>query len=303
VTYRILVGSFNNSVASGLPNCGNYQLDITSGAACANPISCGGPITDDTLMPDTDARPDEFPNLLLKNSNGVIPVAVKSSPEFSATQIDPTTVRLSFMADDSVQVAPYVGSGPSSGISEVGSSTALIVNFRTSDVVAQLGLDKYEPGMAFDIWVSGMTTDGQVFRGTDTLKINGAAETDVLVNVTSNVTNVWVSSDKKDLSADAGGFATFAQHFNGSEGSVTYTAPQTAPNGQAFSHWLVDGVAQPAGVRAISVDVSGNHSLEARYNTQSFGLPGGGTLPGGPATPKQGGAQGNPGPFKAAGGN
>ena len=50
-----------------------------------------------TLAPlevDIDIKPGSYPNPINPGSNGVVPVAIFSSPEFDATQVDPTSVEL-----------------------------------------------------------------------------------------------------------------------------------------------------------------------------------------------------------------
>jgi hypothetical protein len=291
IVYKIRIGNFSSSTTLGVGAKGPFE------------IICGGPIQSPVPSPTVDVKPTAFPNLIRSGSNGVVPVAIVGTAELDVAQIDVATVRLSPLEDEAIQVAPYLGAGPSSGVTQIESSTALVVNFRTVDLAAPLKIDTAAPGTSVEVMITGQTLDGTEFRVVDSLKVNGTASEEVVVNVTSNVPNVWVNSDKMDLSYDTGGFGPFARHFQGGEGLVTYTAPQTA-NGKAFSRWVVDGVAQPTGVRAIAVDVSGNHNMEARYVTTGFTPPGGGTtLPGGTTTPKKKAGSPGSGPINPAGGN
>ena len=109
---------------------------------------------------DIDIKPGSYPNPINQGSNGLIPVAIFSSPEFDATTVDPTTVEL---GGATVAVR---GKGNSMAHDEDVNGdglTDLVVQVETS------GLD--EVGEDGIVTLTAVTTDGTSIEGNDVVVI------------------------------------------------------------------------------------------------------------------------------------
>ncbi len=119
------------------------------------------PALNPTLTVDIDIKPGSVSNCLNSNGNGVIPVAILSSPEFDATQVDQNSVKL-----DS-QTIRIVGK---MGILQAHIEDANVDGL--DDLVVQIeDVDgTYEVGDSIAT-LTATTQDGDQIQGTDTLCI------------------------------------------------------------------------------------------------------------------------------------
>jgi hypothetical protein len=114
-----------------------------------------------TAVPvEVDIKPGETPNTLNLKSNGVIPVAVFSTPTLDLTRIDPATIRFSGAPVSKNKQGHWLvsyGDFNGDGFDD------LIAHFETRDVL--LGTADVS-GI-----VEGETLDGRLFRGTDSVRV------------------------------------------------------------------------------------------------------------------------------------
>jgi hypothetical protein len=105
-------------------------------------------------------KPGSYPNSIHLGSKGVVPVAIFSTPDFDATQVDPLTVTL---ADAGVRVR---GNGtPQAAFDDVNGDGWL-------DIVVQVdtqGLQLTEGGIVAIL--RGTTYGGQPIQGVDNVRI------------------------------------------------------------------------------------------------------------------------------------
>ncbi len=121
-----------------------------------SPFVLGVPL----LSVQIDIKPGSYPNSINLGSKGVVPVAIFSTQNFDATQVDPTSVTL---ADAAVKVR---GNGtPQASFEDVNNDGLidLIVHVDTQGLQLTAGDTQAE--------LRGMTLHGQHIRGTDTVRI------------------------------------------------------------------------------------------------------------------------------------
>ncbi len=109
---------------------------------------------------DIDIKPGSYPNCFNSDGHGVIPVAVLSTDDFDATQVDPATVSLDG------QGVRVVGKGNTQAHIEDVNGDGL------NDLMVQIeDLDgSYEPGDSIAT-LTGETFDGRSIQGTDSICI------------------------------------------------------------------------------------------------------------------------------------
>ena len=109
---------------------------------------------------EIDIKPGSDPNCINSDGHGVIPVAILSSADFDATQVDPTTVSL-----DSQKVR-VVGKGNTQAHIEDVNGDGL------DDLIAQIeDLDGTYQAGDISATLTAATFDGTAIVGTDTLCI------------------------------------------------------------------------------------------------------------------------------------
>jgi hypothetical protein len=116
----------------------------------------------ETLPIDIDIKPGNDDNVVNIGSNGVIPVAILSDAEFDALSVDAATVQLQGKAGVRVK-----GNGNPLAVERDVNSDRLV------DLEVKIEATNLEPG---DIQggiaeITGFTTDGQKFLGTDSVTI------------------------------------------------------------------------------------------------------------------------------------
>ena len=149
-----------------LLNSGDFHMDFLSTLS-------GGVLMDyiemkiyysfsSTVSVDIDIKPGDYPNSINLGSHGVIPVAILSSPDFDATQVDLETVLL---AGASVAVR---GKG-----SKLLSYQEDINGDGLMDFVIHFEVENLDPGEFQDgvVCLEGMTFGGQAFSGCGEIQI------------------------------------------------------------------------------------------------------------------------------------
>ena len=114
-----------------------------------------------TVQVDIDIKPGSDPNCFNSNGHGAIPVAILSSPDFDATQVDPATISLDG------QGVRVVGKGSRTQAHMEDSNgdglDDLVVQIEDLDSTYQVGDD-----MAT---LAGETFDGRPIEGSDSICI------------------------------------------------------------------------------------------------------------------------------------
>ena len=106
-----------------------------------------------------DLKPGEFPNTINPKSNGVIPVAILTTPDFNATTVDPLSVE--FGPQGALEAH---GKGHIEDVNGDGQPD-LLLHFRTQDTGITCGDTE---GV-----LTGETFAGQAIVGSDTIKTVG----------------------------------------------------------------------------------------------------------------------------------
>jgi len=107
-------------------------------------------------------------------------------------------------------------------------------------------------------------TISQTMNANATLKaVYSAART---LSITSTpVAAVPITVYTPDVNAQTNGSTNFTRvYVNGA--TVSFNAPASA-GGKSFQRWEKDGIAQPLGVRTVTVTMSGNRAIKAIYNS------------------------------------
>ena len=118
-------------------------------------------IVRDTLTVAIDVKPGSYPNSVNLGSNGVVPVAILSSPDFDATTVDESTVEL---AGASVAIR---------GKNHYLASQKDVNGDGSLDLVCQVNTDNLDPGTFQDglVCLRGQTFDGRCIEGWDEIAI------------------------------------------------------------------------------------------------------------------------------------
>lgn len=117
--------------------------------------------TEDTAIDVAlDVKPDNDQNLVNIKSQGLIAVAIYSTPEFNAATIDTSSLSLSGVTAELTSFEDVDDDG----------DLDLILHFAVQDLLEQLNLD-LEKGQqaATDVELSGETVDGGIIAGFDTI--------------------------------------------------------------------------------------------------------------------------------------
>jgi hypothetical protein len=111
---------------------------------------------------DIDIKPGSYPNAINLGSQGLVPVAILSSQEFDATNVDPDTIELA-----------------GSGVAIRGKSNKYMAHEEDVnrdglvDLVAQVATANFDPDSLQDgsAILTGQTYDGQPIEGSDEVTI------------------------------------------------------------------------------------------------------------------------------------
>lgn len=136
---------------------------------------------------NVDIKPRACPNVLNRNSRGVLPVGLLGTPEFDVTTIDLASVRLSRADGIGGEVASLEGPpGPHSTIEDVGTPFEgqpcdchefggdgiddLAMKFSVEELIRVLQLNDFPAGAVVELVVQGMLNDGCEFTATDCVR-------------------------------------------------------------------------------------------------------------------------------------
>jgi hypothetical protein len=116
-----------------------------------------------------DIKPGSFPNSINPRSNGVIPVAILTTPSFDATLVDPLSVQFG-----PAEATEAHGRGHIEDVDGDG-DLDLVLHFRTQETGIQCGDTEAS--------LTGETFDGYSFTGTDSIRTVGCREKELLAAV------------------------------------------------------------------------------------------------------------------------
>jgi hypothetical protein len=160
--WSMLVQFRNNSgIASPLRGIDIWEATSANGSNVALNLQLGRRVRLDSVVRVTiDIKPGTYPNSVNLGSNGVIPVAILSTPTFDASTIDPTTVTL---AGASVQLK---GKGtPMSSLQDVSGDGRLDLVVHVNTEALQL------TNTDVNAVLSGATYSGVPIVGEDTIRV------------------------------------------------------------------------------------------------------------------------------------
>jgi uncharacterized repeat protein (TIGR01451 family) len=110
---------------------------------------------------EIDIKPGSYPNSINPKSKGNVPVAILTTDDFDASEVDPTTVV--FLGASPVQWALE-------DVDDDG-DIDMILHFKTQELDFDLLVD--EGGIYPYAYLTGETNDGQAFEGKDTVRLLG----------------------------------------------------------------------------------------------------------------------------------
>jgi hypothetical protein len=268
-----VTGWFDNSLRQGGTG-GNYTIVLN-----------GTSFVEDTqpLTLAMDIKPGGCPNSFNRTSNGVLPVSILGTPDFSVHSINKATVRLSRADGIGGQVAPHEGPpGPKSTYEDTGTPFAggthecdchaangdgvidLSMKFKTQAVVDALLLNDIAAGALVQLKVTGELTDGTEFQAFDCVRLVPPGTPPGLVSVSATLGQTWIDASPLDLTLDGGGFGNFARTYPQST-VLTLTAPQQ--QGKLWFHgWRINGNKALVGGTTLTYTVnSSTQTIEAVY--------------------------------------
>jgi hypothetical protein len=201
-----------------------------------------------------DIKPGSCPNSFNRNSHGVLPAALVGTASFDVSQVDLSSLLLVRTDGEGGSVAPNFGPpGPHPTIDDVatpfegeecdcheamGDGIAdLMLHFRTDDVVANLDLNSFAPGVLVSLTLTGNLLDGEEFEVDDCVRLVPPGTPPGLLAVSSNLPGAWIDLTPPDNAIDQGGFANFVRSYPLTT-EVTLTAP-SAQLGWVFVGWHV----------------------------------------------------------------
>lgn len=150
---------------NGAGGVSRWVFDASFDATFNGSFPTPGPLGDLQFAPSTqqveiDIKPGSFPNSINVGSNGKVPVAILSSPDFDATQVDPLSITLAsggvWLKGNGTPMASFSdvnGDGLTDIVVHVATDSLLLTNTDTNAVL------------------EGETFDGIAFTGTDTIRI------------------------------------------------------------------------------------------------------------------------------------
>ena len=189
--------------------------------------------TELSILADLDIKPGSDPNSINLKSRGVLPVALLSTDDFDALDVDVETILFGdplLLDDGGTGVSPL-----RSAEKDVNGDglTDLTLKFSMRDLVDNGALG----GMSMEAILTGLTTGGMMFEASDSIRLvpPGDANNDLVVDVADYTawangfdTNGAKLSDgdfNEDNKVDAADYILWAENF-GSDLSVS--APQSA---------------------------------------------------------------------------
>jgi hypothetical protein len=134
---------------------GSYTITVTVTDDDGGSSSDSFQVEVRTVTVTIDIKPGSYPNSINLGSNGRIPVAIITTADFDATEVDPTTVRFGPGGAIPVQYAIEDINGDD--------DDDMILHFNTQE----LGLDKEDT----EATLTGQTEGGANFTGTDSVRI------------------------------------------------------------------------------------------------------------------------------------
>ena len=124
-------------------------------------VSDAFPFEINVILPvNVDVKPDNSQNKVNVKSKGVIPVAIYTTADFDATDVDGNSVELAGVSANHYALEDVNGDG----------DLDMILHFAVQDLVDSLGLDLDSgESESVDIVLAGLTTDGTDIFGGDTI--------------------------------------------------------------------------------------------------------------------------------------
>jgi len=157
---ELFVGNFG-----GGGGVSSWLFDASFKATFNGSFPTPGPLGDLQFAPsaiqvEIDIKPGSFPNSINVGSNGKVPVAILSSPDFDATTVDPLSVTLAsggvWLKGNGTLMTSFSdvnGDGRTDIVVHVATESLLLTNTDTNAVL------------------EGETFDGIAFTGTDTIRV------------------------------------------------------------------------------------------------------------------------------------
>jgi YVTN family beta-propeller protein len=129
---------------------------------------------------EIDIKPGSDPNSINLKSKGVVPVAILTTPEFDASTVDPTTVKFADASPIKWAIRDVDNDG----------DMDMLLHFNTQE----LNLD----ANSTEGTLSGMTSDGTPFSGTDSVRIVRSRPSPSCTPPPSGLISWWRSEDGVD---------------------------------------------------------------------------------------------------------
>lgn len=137
------------------------RIETTNGAVQNEGIA--GISTAEYYKVFVDIKPCSFPNSINLKSKGNIPVAILSTPQFNATRVDPTTVRL---AGVPASKWSYERTGRECGRAD--RFLDLVLHFETEEIAEAIAA---MPSVPARLELTGTTMGNVPIRGSDSIRI------------------------------------------------------------------------------------------------------------------------------------
>jgi len=166
-----LNGFQDDPVVTGLPFVNTPAVTPTVGVILPGLlVVSGGPtaiayddirafVLSSTLAVDVDVKPGSFPNSLNPQSKGVIPVAILTTDGFSATSVDPLSLRFGPKGTEAAPVRSALEDADGDG------DIDLLLHFSTESARIQCG--------DVSVMLTGKTVSGAAISGNDSIRTVG----------------------------------------------------------------------------------------------------------------------------------
>ena len=207
---------FDTTSAQGRSFNDSYFIELLPGATMTAAL-----IPEPSTLANLDIKPGSDPNSVNLKSRGVLPVALLTTDDFDALQVDLTTIVFGdplLLSDGAIGVAPL-----RSGEEDVNGDGLidLTLKFSMRDLVDNGALG----GMSMEALLTGLTFDGMMFEASDSIRLvpPGDANNDLVVDAADYT--VWANGFggaspqltdgdfNGDGSVDVADYTILANHF------------------------------------------------------------------------------------------